>query len=78
MPKKPQATLLIEMSEHGIDYTLNRDDIDLVLLVVDYETEHYERQDLSLFDGHEAVVNIEFPVKDPERVEAAERAHGRE
>lgn len=76
MPKAPKATLLIELSEHGTDYTLKADGVELDILIVDYETEHYEDEDIARFDGHDAVITYEFPRQDPERVKAAEDALG--
>lgn len=75
MPKTPRATLLIEKSEHGTDYTLKVDGIELDILIVDYETEHYEDEDTTRFDGHEAVITYEVPNRDHERVDAAQKAH---
>lgn len=74
MPKTPTATLLIETSEHGTDYTLKAEGVDVDILIIDYETEHYEDEDTTEFDGHEAVITYEFPRRDSERVEAAKQA----
>lgn len=75
MPKTPRPTLLIEKSEHGTDYTLSADGLELDILIVDYETEHYETEDITSFDGSEAVIAYESPNHDPERVKAAQGAH---
>lgn len=77
MPKTKKATLLIELSERGTDYALSAEGFELDILIVDYETEHYEDEDITEFDGHEAVITYEFPHRRPERVEAAKQALGR-
>lgn len=76
MPKTKKATLLIEKSEHGTDYTLSAEGLELDILIVDYETQDYEDEDITTFDGHDAVITYEFPRQDPERVNAAEDALG--
>lgn len=75
MPKTPRATLLIEKSEHGTDYTLKTDGVEVDILIVDYETEHYEDPDITTFDGADAVITLEMPFSDDERVDAARKAH---
>lgn len=77
MPKTKKATLLIEKSEHGTDYTLSAEGLELDILIVDYETQDYEDEDITTFDRHEAVITYEFPRTRgaDERVEAAKQAH---